>query len=148
MTMLYTNVRLKQIQKIIDQVNAYNNANESKRNYYKLLAKLSKTYFKSSDSLDLVRTDVNAYELTVVPIWCDNLNELKTYDDDILQRMFCDYYLNSKIAKPINMYQTKVIISILHYNAKTNEYDTMTLPQFLNKIKQEVNIILDYVNKN
>ena len=127
MAILHLSFDSKQILKIINKVNAYNNTNENKRNYNDLSLDLSRTYFNGNDSLDLAQmtikfnyapndTAIDKYELTVVPVWCDNLNDLEMCDDDTLNYIFCDYYLNSKTAKPANMYQAKVIVNVLHYN--------------------------------
>lgn len=157
MAILHLSFDSKQILKIIDKVNAYNNSNENKRNYNDLLLDLSRTYFNGNNSLNLAQrtikvnyapndTAMDKYELTVVPVWCDNLKELEMCDKNMLNSIFHEYFSMSTTAKPANMYQAKVVVNVLYYNFKYDEYDAIALPEFLNKIKQDLDTVLDYIN--
>ena len=134
MNKLTINYQPEEITKIIKAVNDYN-ASHNRQDMNILLNKL----FSNSDSLEIAcdgeptsdnRTD---YLLTVVPVWCHDLDTLETADEDDLDDMFNEYFSDSPTI-PNSKDESDLMIQFLSHDYLSMTSEVMDLTQFVNEM--------------
>ena len=124
------NVQQK-IAKVINTVNKYN-ANHNHRDMDGLVKKL----FGDSDSLriayngDPASDNYKDYLLTVVPVWCRDLDALETANKDDLNHTFKKYYYASSFI-PDNMHESDLTVQVLSHDYQSMTSQVMDLAQFV-----------------
>ena len=136
MTEIHIDYDTAHIKAVIDAVDEHNASPENERKDNRdISVELMHCYgdklaVQGDPNSDCEEQNTTEYLLTVVPEWCNDDSELDGSNDETIKRIFDEFYLETGLSKPSDLWHSKLQIIVLVHDWSTMTARHLTLKEF------------------